>query len=82
MGFVLDILSQDIEAVDVGGEPGCDCRAALVAALGDDPRAARGIGGDHRLDTQLADDAAALAQRMDVALHRPDIGKRGAARRH
>ncbi len=31
-------------------------------------RRARGIGGDHRLDAKRADDVAALAERVDVAL--------------
>ena len=37
---------------------------------------------DDRLDAELADDAAALPERVDVALHRPDVGEFGAARRH
>ena len=36
VGLVLDILGQDIEAIDFGGQPGGDRGAALVAALGDD----------------------------------------------
>ena len=35
-----------------------------------------------RLDAELADDVAALAERVDVALDRLDVGKLGAARRH
>jgi hypothetical protein len=37
-------------------------------------RAAGGIGRDDRLDAELADDAPALAERVDVALHRLDVG--------
>src|SRR4029079_17060274 len=73
---------QDIEARDSGGEPGCDRRAMLVATLGDDARASRRIARDDRLDAELADDAAPLAERVDVALDGLDIGKPGAARRH
>ena len=51
-------------------------RSATIRAL------PGGIGGDDRLDAELADDAAALAERMNVALDRLDIGKLGAARRH
>ena len=54
----------------------------LVAALGDDARASRRIARDDRLDAELADDAAALAERVDVALDGLDVGKPGAARRH
>ena len=82
VGFVLDILGQDIEAVDFGGQPRGDRGAALVAALGDDARAAGGIARHDRLDAELADDAAALPERVDVALHGLDVGEFGAARRH
>ena len=54
----------------------------LVAALGDDAGAAGGVAGDDRLDAELADDAAALAERVDVALDGLDVGELGAARRH
>ena len=43
VGLVLDILGQDIETVDFGRQPRGDRGAMLVAALGDDARAARGI---------------------------------------
>ena len=82
MGFVLDILGQDIEAVDLRGEPRGDRGAAFVAALGDDARRAGGIARHDRPDAELADDAAALPERMDVALDGLDVGKFRAARRH
>ena len=37
---------------------------------------------DDRLDAELADDAAALPERVDVAFHGLDVGELGAARRH
>src|SRR5213079_1035209 len=74
MGLVLDILGQDVESIDFGSQPGRDRRAMLVAALGDDARAPRGIARDDRLDAELAYDAAALAERMDVALDGLDVG--------
>ena len=43
---------------------------------------ARGVARDDRPDAELADDAAALAERMDVALDGLDVGELGAARRH
>ena len=83
VGLVLDVLGQDIEAVDFGGQPRGDRGAALVAALGDDARALPAVSaGDDRLDAELADDAAALAERVDVALDGLDVGELGAARRH
>ena len=54
---------------------------ALVAGLGDLARRARGVGGDDRLDAELADDLAALAERMDVAFHRLDVLERRALHR-
>ena len=78
MRLVLDILGQDVEAVDFAGEPRRDRGAGLVAALGDLARRARGVGGDDRLDAELADDLAALAERMDVALDRLDVVELGA----
>ena len=82
VGLVLDVLGQNIETVNIGGKPRGDRRRGFIAAFGDDPRATRGIRGDDRPDAELADDAAALAKRVNVALHRPDTGKRGAARPH
>ena len=74
--LVLDVLGQDVEAVDFAGEPRRDGGAGLVAALGDLARRARGVGGDDRLDAELADDLAALAERMDVALDGLDAFER------
>ena len=54
----------------------------LVAALGDDAGASGGIARHDRLDLELADDVAALPERVDVALHRLDVAELGAARRH
>ena len=79
VGLVLDVLGQDIEAVDFGGEARGDRGDGLVAALGDVARAAGGVGRDDRLDAELADDAAALAERVDVALDGLDVGELGAA---
>jgi len=82
VGLVLDILGQNIETIDFRGELRGDRCTRFVAAFGDDARASCGIARDDRLDAELADDAAALPERMDVALHRLDIGKLRAARRH
>ena len=73
VGFVLDVLGQDVEPVDFGGEPRRDGGARLVAGFGDLARGAGGVGGDHRLDAELADHLAALPERVDVALDRLDV---------
>ena len=73
VGLVLDVLGEDVEPVDLGGEPRRDGGARLVAGLRDLARRARRVGGDHRLDAELADDLAALAERVDVALDRLDV---------
>ena len=70
--FVLDILFQDVEAVDFRREPRGDRGARDVLALGHLARRAGGVGGDDRLELQFADDVAALAERHHVALHRLD----------
>src|SRR5215203_122288 len=70
--LVLDILRQDIEAVNFGGKPGCDRPGGLVAALGDLASRTGSIGRDNRLNSELADDLAALAKRVHMALHRLD----------
>ena len=80
--LVLDVLGEDVEPVDFGGEPRRDRAARLVAALGDLARGAGRVGGDDRLDSELADDVAALAERHDVALDRLDAVERRALRRH
>ena len=82
VGLVLDIFGQDIEAVDFRGKARGDRGDALVLALGNIARATGGIGRDDRLDAELADDAAALTKRVDVALHRLDVGEFCPARRH
>ena len=79
VGLVLDVLGQDIEAIDFCRQARGDRGNGLVAALGDIARAAGGVGCDDRLDAELADDAPALAERMDMALDRLDVGELGAA---
>src|SRR5262249_58932076 len=66
--LVLDVLRQDVEAVDFRGQPRGDGGAGLVAKLGDLARGARGVGGANRLGAKLADRSAALSPPRDVAL--------------
>src|SRR6185437_337817 len=82
VGFVLDVLGQNVEAVNLGSELRGDRGAALVAALGDDAGAAGGVARNDRLDAELANDAPALSERVDVALDGLDIADLGAARYH
>ena len=58
--------------------------AACVGSprLGDLARGAGGVAGDDRLPAVLADDLAALAERVDVAVHRLDVLERRALDRH
>ena len=53
----------------------------LSPTLRDLARRARGVGCDDRLDAELADDLAALAERVHVALHGLDVLDGGALRR-
>ena len=76
MVLVLDVLRQDVEAVDFGRKPRGDGGARLVADFGNLAGGAGGVGGDHRLDAELADHLAALAQRVHVALDRLDVLER------
>ena len=73
MGFVLDVLGDDVEAVDLRRQPRGDRRATAVAALGDLAGGAGGVGGDDALHAELADEVAALAERHDVAFDRFDL---------
>src|SRR6202012_2657612 len=59
VGFVLDVLGQDIEAVNFSREFRGNRGATLVAALGNDAGAAGGVDAYDRFDAELADDAAA-----------------------
>ena len=82
MSFVLDVLGEDIEIVDLRGEARGDRRATLVATLGDDAGGARGVARNDRPDAELADDAAALPECMNMTFDGLDIVERCAARRH
>src|SRR5499426_4188192 len=80
--LVLDVLGQDVEAVDLGGEPRRDRRPGLGAALGHLARRASRVGADHRPHPELAQEIAALAERHDVAFDRLDVAQPRAAGRH
>ena len=73
--LVLDVLAQDVEAVDLGREARGERAALRIAELGDVARRARRIGRDLGGDAELADDAAALAERVDVALHHLEVAR-------
>ena len=82
VGGVLDVLLEDVEAVDLGGHGRGERGLGDVAGLGDLARGTGRIAGDDRLPAVLADDVAALAERMDVAVDGLDRLQRGALRRH
>ena len=52
-----------------------------VAARGDFGRGPGGVGGDDRLEPELADQLAALRERVDMAADRADLGKARARQR-
>ena len=80
--LVLDVVGENLQTMNLGGQPRGDGGARHVAGLGNLARRAGGIGGDHRLDPELADDLATLAQRMDVTLDGLDAVERCAPGRH
>ena len=70
--LVLDVLGEDLQAVDLRGQ-----RREIAAWVGSPNSAtsragAGGVAGDDRLEPVLADDLAALPQRVDVAVHGAD----------
>src|SRR5947209_18349925 len=81
MGLVLDVVGQDIESVNFGGELRGDRSAAPVATCGYQAGRACGIARYDRPDAELADDAATLAERVDVTLHSLDVAEGSPARR-
>src|SRR5262249_35833304 len=58
--------------------PRRDGGTALVAGGRDLARRACGVGGDDRLDAEVADRLAALTDGMNVAFHGLDVGERSA----
>jgi len=60
----------DNQPVDLAGERGGDRRLGRVAGGRHLGGGSRGVGGDHRQQSQLADQPPALRQALDVAAHR------------
>ena len=77
-----DVLFQDLQLINLRSELGRQRSARNIAGFRHFTRGARRIGGDYRLDAQLADDVAALAERVDVAFDRFDGAQRRTFRRH
>ncbi len=80
--LVLDVVGQDLEAVDLGGERGGDRGEGRILRLAHHARRARRIGLGHRLQAELDQLAAALAQRLRVAQDALDGLQAGAGRGH
>jgi hypothetical protein len=76
------VLLQSLKAINLRRQRCRQGRAANIARFRHFARCARGVGGDHGLDAERADDVAALAERVDMAFDRPDRFQRGAVRRH
>ena len=72
VGLVLHVLGQDLEAVDLRRQPGRQRRAGRILPLGHLAGRARRVARHMGLEAELADDLAALAERVDVAVHAPD----------
>ncbi|ENN84443.1 hypothetical protein RHSP_22368 [Rhizobium freirei PRF 81] len=70
---ILDILGNDFQAVEVGRQPWRQRCHAAVAGFLHQLGGTGGIAGDDRLPAIGAHDLAALAERMDVAMHRADL---------
>src|SRR4029078_3156101 len=68
--LILDVLSADIEPIDLGGKARCYRRPPRVRCLRHLARRARSIGGDYRLEPKLADDLWALSKCVDGTLFR------------
>ncbi len=74
MGLVLNILAQDVEAVNLRRKPGSNDGAVLVLAFAQFTGGSRRVNRDHRFQTEFTDELAALAQRMDMAVDGFDVG--------
>ena len=79
---VLDILLDDVEPVEFRGERRGERGHGAVLDLGNHLGRARRVAGDHRLPAILADIFAALAKRMDVAVHGLDLCALDARQHH
>ncbi len=80
--LVLDVLGEDVEAVNVGGNTRGEGGTSPVAPFRDLSRSAGRVAGDVRLEPVLADDATALAERVDVAVDVGDFADLDALQRH
>ena len=65
--------AQDVQAVDLRGQARCDRGLINGAGGGDVGGGARGVGVRFRGQPQLAQEAPALVQGVDVRVHRLDI---------
>jgi len=77
---VLEIFFQRFEAVDFARQRRGDGRPRGVVRLGDFGGRTGRVGTHHALQAELLGRLAALVERLDVALHRAQRRKRGAAR--
>jgi hypothetical protein len=64
--LVLDVVHEDLQAVDLGGKRGGDRRKLGIVGFRDDAGGARRVGLRDRLEAELAQRVAALAERLGV----------------
>jgi len=74
-GFILEVLTQHFKAVQLSGQARCDSSVALIAAGCQFSCRASGIQASDLLNTQLADMAVTLGQRLRVGGNGFDILK-------
>src|SRR5262249_40604556 len=79
--LILDVRRQRLEAIDLAGQPGRERSPALVRPFRDLARRAGRIARDDRLELQAADNVAALAERMSVAIDASPVLDAGAGNR-
>ena len=82
MGLVLHVLGQDLETVDLGRKARGERRPGRILELRDLTRGPRGIARHVGLEPERADDLAALPERMNVAVDRPDRAEIGLGHAH
>jgi len=82
MGCVLDIFSQNVETIDLGGQARGDRRDRPVAAFSHFTRSACRVGGGHRFDIVSLEELAALAEPHDVGTGPGDLVQFNARQAH
>ncbi len=72
MILVLDIGPEGVQTVGIARQRSGNCRPAFIAGLRHFASRTRSVGGDDGSQVQFLDDLAALPERVNVAVHRPE----------